>query len=433
LYGGLIPGCFIPNTFRKADLEGIVVRTNWSGNYTYTAPQLHRPRTIEQVQEIVAAASSLRVLGSTHSFNAIADDVSAQISLDGLPHEVEIDVAARTVSFAANMRYGDLGQILERAGWALHNLASLPHISVAGAIATATHGSGVSLGNLSTAVRALRIVRADGNIVSVDSSHPDFAGIVVGLGAFGVVTRITLAIEPTYLVTQNVFLGLGWESVQTHFDEIMTAGYSVSMFTDWSSSGVQQVWVKSRTGAVRSLLDALAATAAQHPILGAPAEFSTQQLAVPGPWNQRLPHFRFEFTPSSGEEIQSEYLLPRSAASAVIEALRAISDQFQHLLLVSEIRTVAADDLWMSTAYLRDSVAIHFTWVRDQAAVEQALLVIEAALAPFEPRPHWGKVFDSFVSSYPRIGEFSDAVTRWDPQRVFRNAYLDRVLEPAKR
>lgn len=408
------------------------MRSNWSGNYRYTAERLHEPADLAELQEIVAGATSLRALGSTHSFNSIADDGVAQVSLDKFAADIQIDGETRTVSFAANTRYGDLARVLEPAGWALHNLASLPHISVAGAIATATHGSGLALGNLATAVVALQIVRADGTVVEVDKSHPDFLALVVGLGGFGVVSRITLAIEPSFAIAQTVFLDLGWAEAQNQFDQIMGCAYSVSMFTDWSESGVQQVWVKSRTGAA-PMLDSTAldstvpALEASHPILGAPAHFATQQLAIPGPWNERLPHFRFEFTPSSGEEIQTEYLLPRSLAAEAIDALRGIAHVFRPILLVSEIRCVAGDELLLSTAFGRDSVAFHFTWVRDQRAVESAVRVIENALRPFDSRPHWGKVFES-APQYPRHAEFADAVTRWDAEGVFRNQFLTRVL-----
>jgi xylitol oxidase len=404
------------------------VTTNWSGNYTYRAARLHEPATLDELRGIVRGASSLRVLGSRHSFNDIADTTGDQVSLAGLDPDIRIDQDAATVSFSAGTRYGDLARVLRPAGWALHNLASLPHISVAGAIATATHGSGIALGNLSTAVVGLEILRADGELVALDRSSADFAGAVVALGALGVVTRLTLAIEPTFDVAQTVFLGLDWDTVSQRFDEIMGAAYSVSLFTDWSAAGVQQVWVKSRGAAVTELLGAPLATSPQHPILGAPADFATEQLGVPGPWDQRLPHFRLEFTPSSGEEIQTEYLLPRSSASEAIAAVRAIAPQFADLLFVSEIRTIAADDLWLSTAYQRDSLAFHFTWKRDQAAVDAVLPALEAALALFSPRPHWGKVFRSFDADYPRLGDFAALIDRWDPRGVFRNDFVARLL-----
>ncbi|MCU1413642.1 MAG: FAD-binding protein [Microbacteriaceae bacterium] len=400
-------------------------RTNWSGNYTYDANKLAEPATLDELVEMVTSARAVKALGSRHSFNGIADSPGSQVSLAGLIEPPRLGDGTVTVSAAT--RYGELGQALIAEGRALHNLASLPHISVAGAVATATHGSGLRLGNLSSAVRALSILKADGELVDLDAGHPDFAGAVVGLGALGIVTELTLATEHSFDVWQTVFANLDWPTVTERFTEIMGAAYSVSLFTDWSEDGVQQVWVKSRDGAVTELFGRSPETVQRHPVGDNPGDFSTVQLGIPGPWNERLPHFRLEFTPSNGEEIQSEYLLPLDAAPAAIEAVRAVADRFRYLLLVCEIRTIAADHLWLSTAYERDSVALHFTWVRDQAAVEAALPALEAALAPFDPRPHWGKV-SVMRPKHPRLGDFRALAERWDPRGLFRNAWLDRVL-----
>ncbi len=401
-------------------------RTNWSGNYSYRAARLAEPESIAELVSLVAGAPALKALGTRHTFNDLADTDGTQVSLAALVEPPVID--GDTVTVSAGTRYGDVGRILQAAGRALHNMASLPHISVAGAIATATHGSGTALGNLSTAVRSLEILRADGELVSLDRSHPDFPGAVVGLGALGVVTRVTLATEPSYEVRQTVFNSLPWETIEQDFEPIMAAAYSVSLFTDWSTDGVQQVWAKSRLGAVESLAGRSPSAVKQHPILGAPAEFATGQLGIAEPWNERLPHFKLEFEPSYGEEIQTEYLLPIGSIVGAIEALLALAHRFGHLLLVTEIRTIAADELWMSTAYERDSVGIHFTWKRDQAGVESVLPLIEEALAPFDPRPHWGKLF-TMKPTPPRLDDFRDLVERWDPRGVFRNANLRRLLD----
>src|SRR3712207_3226557 len=217
---------------------------NWAGNYTYRAQKLHRPTTIEQVQEIVANAPGVRVLGSRHSFNDIADS-SELITLEAMPMDVVVDRAANTVSFNAALKYGELAETLNAEGVALHNLASLPHISVAGAVATATHGSGDTNGNLATAVTGLELVTSGGEIIEASRGDPDFEGLVVGLGALGALTRITLDVEPAYEVRQRVFEGPSWEALFEHFDEITSSGYSVSVFTRWGET-IDQVWVKSR-------------------------------------------------------------------------------------------------------------------------------------------------------------------------------------------
>jgi xylitol oxidase len=387
---------------------------------------------MEELREIVAAAPRLRVLGSRHSFTGIADSAEL-LSLDALPAETVVDRAARTISVGGSTRYGELAATLEAEGLALGNLASLPHISVAGAVATATHGSGDANGNLATAVAGLEFVTSSGASMSVTRGDPDFDGIVVGLGALGAITRVTLDVEPAYAVRQRVFEGLGWEALYAGFDELSASGYSVSVFTRWGEA-VDQVWVKSRVEDAPEqtrdeLLGAVAATVERHPILGLDPINCTSQLGVPGPWAERLPHFRMGFTPSNGEEIQSEFLLARRHAVPAIQALRAIAGAVRPVLQVSEIRTIAADRLWMSPEYGQDTIGIHFTWDPEQTAVERALAVVEAALAPFGARPHWGKLFlagaDAVAPLYERLPDFARLVARLDPRGTFRNDWLE--------
>ncbi len=409
---------------------------NWAGNYTYGAERLHRPETIEQVQEIVAGAPGVRVLGSRHSFNDIADS-SELVTLEAMPMDLVVDRAAGTVSFNAARKYGELVEALGAEGLALHNLASLPHISVAGAVATATHGSGDANGNLASAVAGLELVTSGGEILESSRGEPDFDGLVVGLGALGAVTRITLDVVPAYEVRQRVFEGLSWEALFEHFDEITSCGYSVSVFTRWGDTA-GEVWVKSRVTdepeeVAGDLFGAVAADVDRHPILELDAAPCTPQLGRPGLWSDRLPHFRMGFTPSSGEELQAEYLLPRRRALEAIEAVRALAGGIRPILQVSEIRTVAADRLWTSMSYGEDAVGIHFTWKPQRAPVEEMLVQIEGALAPFEARPHWGKLFDADAAAiaplYERMPDFVRLVERLDPRGAFRNAWLRaRVL-----
>ena len=413
-----------------------MTQVNWAGNYTYRAERLHRPSSLEQLRAIVAAAPRVRVLGTRHSFNDIGDS-SELVTLAALPPNVVVDRAAGTVSFGAGITYGALAEALNREGLALHNLASLPHISVAGAIATATHGSGDANGNLATAVAAIELVTSSGELVTVSRGDADFDGLVVGLGALGAVTRLTLDVEPAYRVRQRVFEGLAWDALCEHFDEISASGYSVSVFTRWRSTA-DQVWVKSRvTDApeqVRSeLFGAPAATVDRHPILGVDAVNCTPQLGRPGLWSDRLPHFRLGFTPSSGEELQSELLLPREHAVGAIATMRALADRMRPVLQVCEIRTIAADRLWMSPQYGRDTVGFHFTWQPDPDGVARVLAAVEAALAPFDARPHWGKLFLAGAATigarYDRLADFGRLAERLDPRGAFRNAWLeDRVL-----
>jgi alditol oxidase len=415
-----------------------VSETNWARNYRYRAGRLHRPSTIDQLREVVANAPRVRVLGSRHSFTNIADSAEL-VTLEGLPTDVAVDHDAAVVTFSAGLRYGELAEALQREGLALANLASLPHISVAGAVATATHGSGNANGNLATAVAGLELVTSSGELLTASRGDPDFDGLVVGLGALGAVTRLTLDVEPAYQVRQRVFEGLPWDALYEHVDEITAAGYSVSVFTRWGEA-VDQVWVKSRVTddpeqVHGDLFGATAATVDRHPIIELDPVNCTPQLGVPGLWSDRLPHFRMGFTPSSGEELQSEYLIPRHHGATAIKTVHALADVVRPMLQVSEIRTVAADRLWMSPHYQQDTIAIHFTWHPDPAGVEQVLVELEAALAPCQARPHWGKVFLADASTvaplYERLPDFKRLVDRLDPRGAFRNPWLtNRVFGP---
>jgi alditol oxidase len=412
-----------------------VAETNWAGTHAYRAGVLHRPATVDELREIAAAAPRVRVLGSRHSFTDIADS-DALVSLDALPNDLEVDRTAGTVSFGAALRYGELAEALHGEGLALHNLASLPHISVAGAVATATHGSGDRNGNLATAVAALELVTSGGELVTAERGDPGFDGMVVGLGALGAVTRIALDVEPAYEVRQRVFEGLAWDALAAHLDAITGAGHSVSVFTRWGETA-DQVWVKRRVDDRTApedvwpdLFGAVAATVDRHPILGIDPVNCTPQLGRAGRWSDRLPHFRMGFTPSAGEEIQSEYIVARHHGIDAIAAVRAIGDALRPVLQVSEIRTIAADDLWLSPQHGTDTVAIHFTWTREPGAVAKAVERVEAALAPFAPRPHWGKLFAADAATiakrYERLADFEALAERLDPRGAFRNPWLER-------
>jgi alditol oxidase len=413
-----------------------VTEVNWAGTHAYRATRIHRPSTIEELQEIVARAPRIRVLGSRHSFSDVADSAEL-VSLEGLPADIVVDRQRMTVSVGAGVKYGELAETLNAEGVALHNLASLPHISVAGAIATATHGSGDGNGNLATAVAGLQLVTSDGELIDVARGDPDFDGVVVGLGALGAVTRVSAAIEPSYEIRQRVFERLEWDALFEHFDAIAATGYSVSAFTRWGED-VEQVWVKSRVAdgpeEVRDeLFGAVAATVDRHPIIGLDPSNCTPQRGVAGLWSDRLPHFRMGFTPSKGDEIQSEFFVPRARAVAAIEAMRGLGDRLEPLLLVSEIRTMAADRLWMSPQCGQATAALHFTWKREPEAVLRALAEVEAALRPLGARPHWGKVFVARAADiaplYERRGDFVALMERLDPRGAFRNAWLEeRVL-----
>ncbi len=406
---------------------------NWAGNYAYRAHAIHAPRTLEELQQTVSTRPRVRVLGSRHSFTDIADSAEL-VSLERMDRHVAFNREQMTVSVPGAMRYGELAEWLGQEGLALANLASLPHIATAGAVCTATHGSGNHNGNLATAVAGLELVTADGGLLTASRGDPDFDGLVVGLGAVGALVRITLDVEPVYEVRQRVFEGLRWSALFEHFSDIFASGYSVSAFTRWGEF-VDQVWIKTRVGeeqedVIGELFGAAAATEDKHPIIGLDPVHATRQLGVPGPWSERLAHFRLGFTPSSGAELQSEYIVPRRHAVAAIEAVLRLGPTLGPLTQVSEIRTIAADDLWMSPEYGQDAAAIHFTFKPHQHEVERALVDVERALAPFQARPHWGKLFvmraDTIGRLYDRLDDFAALLERVDPRGAFRNEWLER-------
>ena len=410
--------------------------TNWAGNLEYSTDRLYSASSLEQVRSYVTKQSKLKVLGTRHCFNSIADSTNSFLSLKSMDSIVRLDPEARTVTVSAGMTYGQLCPLLDSKGFALHNLASLPHISIAGACSTATHGSGDKNGNLATAVSGLELVTAAGDVVKLSRKQDGeaFRGAVVGLGALGVITKVTLDIQPTFMMRQYVYENLPLAEMKDHFDAIEASAYSVSLFTDWRNERISEVWIKSREekgqafDATPEFFGAKRATKNLHPIAELSAENCTEQMGVPGPWFERLPHFRMGITPSAGKELQSEYFVPRQHAVEAILAIERLRDQVSPHLLISEIRAIAADDLWLSPCYEQPCVTIHFTWKQDWPAVRKLLPVIEKELAPFRARPHWGKLFtmspEALKSSYEKLPDFIQLSKKYDPQGKFRNEFL---------
>jgi len=402
---------------------------NWAGNIAFTATEVARPTSIAELQSLVSGSARVKVLGTGHSFNRIADTDGALVSVAGLPELLELDSERGLVRLSAGLRYGELTAFLDRHGFALPNLGSLPHISVAGACATGTHGSGDSNGILATAVRAQQLVTGNGELIELAATDPDFAGTVVGLGALGVVTALTLALVPAFEIRQYVYDQLAFAELIEHFDEITAAAYSVSVFTRWQDGCA--VWLKSRElRPDEPFFGASPATGPRHPMPDGDRNSATEQLGVPGRWQHRLPHFRLEFTPSHGEEIQSEYFVDREQAMPAIEAIRSLAPQLAPVLLIGEIRTVAADQFWLSPCYQRDRVAFHFTWAPDADAVAPVVAELETRLAPLAAVPHWGKNFgtppETLAALHPRLADFGALARRYDPAGRFTNDFLRR-------
>lgn len=442
---------------------------NWSENIRFVSAPVHEPRSVEALQEIVRASRKVRVLGARHSFNDAAaidaqvdvdgtqevheDPSGAYISLEQLNAPLEFDHERGTVTCNGGITYGELCTLMHSEGVALHNTASLPHITVAGACSTGTHGSGDGNGNLSTAVVGLELVTGDGELKSLtlEEDREVFEGSVVALGGLGVVTRMTLTMEPAYSMQQYVYEDLPSTELYENFDEIMSGAYSVSLFPDWQDGMVNQVWFKHRTGPSgkgngqgatepdpadlglpSEVFGAKAASTHVHPVPDLSAEGLTLQMGIPGAWHDRLHHFQIDSTPASGDELQTEYFVPRAHAVPALQAVEALRDRFRSMLWVSEIRSVAADRLWLSQSYGTPTIGIHFSWRKNWPVVREVLPLVEEALAPFEVRPHWGKLFSmspkQVQAAYPRMEDFRTLLESTDPEGKFRNGYLDRFV-----
>jgi xylitol oxidase len=411
----------------------MIDRRNWADNHSFIAARMHRPQTVDDVRRIVAGAAKVHAIGVGHSFNGVADTPGDLIDLSAMEPGFQVDPAAMTVTVSAGTAYGELAAYLQARGYALHNMASLPHVTVAGATATGTHGSGDRNGVLSTAVAGLELVLADGDVLRIGRGHDGFDGMVVGLGAFGVVTKVTLDILPSYTVRQDAFVGLPWQCATQDFDAVSSLAHSFSLLTKWSGEAVDRVWLKVRIGDPEpgARMADLGARVAPVPATGADDPSARlNPFGVPGPWSQRMAHFRPDVEPGVLDQIQSEYMVPRDRLAQAVTILRAMGSRIDPLLYATEIRTMAADDLWLSPAQGRDSVGIHFTWKREPDAVSAITQQIEDLLLPLGARPHWGKLIHADAARlaplYPRMAAFQELVRRFDPAGKFRNAYLDR-------
>lgn len=406
---------------------------NWSKNIDFNDRELFLPKSLSELQGIIKSSQKIRVRGSAHSFNEIANTSSRAINLSQMPKVIEIDNHLNSVKVSAGLTYGELAPVLHKEGWALSNLASLPHISIAGSISTGTHGSGVKNQNLANQVLSFELVTSDGELRHIDCTNPAFNALVIGLGLGGIVYQYELRIEPTYKIRQVIFPEIPLDIVQRNFDEIMTIAYSVSYFTDWGKSQTGNLWCKFRE--LESVPDSIGgsgkARIKYHPIPSVDPVACTDQFGESGDWYQRLPHFKLEFNPSVGDEIQSEFFIDRKHSAAALIELLKLSDAIAPLLWISEFRTIAADELWLSGAYQRETVGIHFTWKKVDS-IYPVIEKVERALSPFNYRPHWGKVFSAdatYLSSvYPKISEFKSIIDTLDPSKKFENSFTLKTL-----
>lgn len=418
--------------------EKMKPRTNWAGNLTYHTDNLYTPKTVEELQDIIKKIKKGRTLGTTHCFNTIADSTENQISSAGFNQIISLDKEKNTITVGGGIKYGELCKYLDENGYALHNLASLPHISIAGACATSTHGSGIKNGGLATGVIALEMVNGKGEIVNLsrEKDGDEFTGALVGLGALGLVTKVTLSLQPTFKMKQVVYQNMPMSALEKDFEKIMSSGYSVSLFTDWRNKNVSEVWIKSKSEDMQTIAPefhgATLATKNLHPIEKLDAINCTEQMGVEGPWYERMPHFKMGFTPSSGKELQSEFFVAFEHAYEGMMAIEKLNEEIFPHLMITEVRAIAADDLWMSPFYKKTCVAFHFTWKQETEAVLALLPKIEAALEPFSPRPHWGKLFTMKPSilqaRIEKLNNFKTLMKKHDPEGKFRNEFIENNL-----
>lgn len=417
---------------------------NWSGTVQYESSSLHFPRSSEALARIIKENDRVKVLGTGHAFSRIADTTGAHISLDEMKAIFPIDHEHQTVSFEAGVTFKELAEYLERQGYAIANYASLPHISIAGAIATATHGSGEKNGSLATLVREFELVDGRGEVhhISKDKTPDLFAASVVSLGVLGVVTRITLDILPRFTIRQDVYKNVDAQTVLDSFDEVQDMGYSVSLFTKWQNpKSLEKLWIKSivedpAREFPQMLFGGTWSNENLHPCSGESAERCTPQCGVSHSANYSLPHFLGEETPSSGNEIQTEFFVPRSKTQEAMQALLNNGHIFtDDIIHVSEVRTIAPDNHWMSPFYEQESVGIHFTWKNEPeklaSVISQVQKILQDAIGDTPLRAHWAKVHNlsDIRSSLPRFDDFRGLIRVYDPQGKFRNGYSVRLFE----
>ena len=406
---------------------------NWSKNVDFNDKSYLQPTSLAELQELIRTNPKVRARGTAHCFNEIANTSSVALNLARMPKTIDVDPVKKSVCVAAGLTYGELAPLLHAQGWALSNMASLPHISIAGSISTGTHGSGIKNQNLANQVLSFDMVTAESEVRHIDRANPAFNALVIGLGLGGVVYQYELRVEESFQIRQVVYPEIPLDILQRNFDSIMGSAYSVSYFTDWSSSQVGNLWCKFRDGEVipESIGGCAQANKKFHPIPSVDPVACTEQLGATGDWHERLSHFKLDFTPSVGEEIQTEFFVDRKDAAAAIEAVSQLGAEITPLLWITELRTIAADNLWLSGAFERDTLAIHFTWKKDDA-IYPVIEKVEAALRPFNYRPHWGKVFTAdaqFLKSvYPKINEFKALVEALDPTSKFENSFTRSIF-----
>lgn len=410
---------------------------NWAKNITFSSQNYIEIENLTQLQKVIESSNKLKVIGTGHSFSEIADTTGTLISLKNLDAEIEIDEKSQTVRVSAGTSYANLAKYLEKNGWALSNLASLGEITIAGAVMTGTHGSGSDNKVLSDSVVAIEMILASGDKFVIDrKDFAQFPGFVVSFGALGVFTKLTLKIVKSFSVKQVVYENIPIQSVLENFNEIFDRPYSASYFSNWSPKNTGQIWMKFLDNEKFSELQSNAyggnlALTNQHPVKVNHPGNCTEQMGVAGKWLFRLPHFKLDSSPASGDEVQTEYLVDRDYVQGYINELTKIGEDIAARVYATEIRTMSSDDLWLSGAYGRETVGFHFTW-KKTSEVKDFLPVIENILGKNKGRPHWGKLFSTpraqLIERYPKYEEFRQLIQKYDSGNKFRNKFIEQYF-----
>lgn len=403
---------------------------NWGGNLAFEQAEVVKPKTISELAEMVRV-NKVRPVGTLHSFSPIAKGEGLLMSTANLAIKPELDSDRSVVRFGAAMRFGELALFLEQNGFALRNMGSLPHISVAGAAATGTHGSGDKNQILSSSLTSFSYLNHEGELIKVEKQDPLFEAFRLGLGAYGIWVEAELSIVPSFQIRQDIFLEIPWSYFLEDPSRLTSAGYSVSLFGKWGTSTISQTWVKSEVEDPRAGVPIAAIAPEQNSkreLADGVGDNLTEQGGKPGPWLHRLPHFRLDASPSAGNEIQTEYFFTRDKIAHAIEAVHSVAGKINPVLIISEIRSIAQDDAWLSPMRRGDSIALHFTWKNEPELVDIAVQELEKVLAPMEPIPHWGKVHHFTQSdlerAHPMLSKAREQFENADPSGKFSSDYL---------
>jgi FAD/FMN-containing dehydrogenase len=400
---------------------------NWAGNQVAEVDQILRPANegdlVETVLEHVAQGHKIGAAGSTHSFSRIVPADNIIIDTKGVSGLVEADPAVGTATVLAGTRLIELGPLLWEAGLGLRNMGDIDKQTVAGAIATATHGSGIKLGSLSSVVRAVRIVTGTGEVLDIDASSPErLPAVQTALGTLGVITRVVLDVAPRYWLREHVEARPveevldDWASgvpTERHWQFFYAPAESSYQLYDLPPFPKDHCWVKT--------LREVDMDDEAQPIVGEHASRTGRSYLI---------------YPDTADEVatwvEMEYMVDaRDSKDAFVTLRDMVLRRFPEVISPIQLRWIAGEEAYLSPMHGRDSVSISvsgelkYDWLGFLAAVDETL-------RPWAPRPHWGKQY--FLNAartrelYPELDRFLEVREQVDPERLFLNDHLAEVL-----